>query len=338
MSDETALEELLSRPTAAAVEAMTSLDGDLMLLGAGGKMGPSLARLARRAIGQAGVRRRVIAVSRFSEAGLEGALESDGIDTISCDLFDSGRLAQLPDVPNIVYMAGQKFGTTGEEARTWAVNAYLPGAVAERFRRSRIVAFSTGNVYPLWPIGGNGPAESDATGPVGEYARSALARERVLEFFSRRNRTPMALLRLNYAIEPRYGVLRDIADQVRARQPVDLAMGKVNLIWQRDANAVALTALAHCVVPPLLLNLTGRPGHEVRWIAMEFGRRFGTEPEFTGTEADTALLSDASRCEAMFGPPETDIAEMIDRVAEWVEQGGRSLGKPTHFEARDGRF
>ena len=338
MSDETALEELLCRPTAAVLETMTALDGDLMLLGAGGKMGPSLARLARRAVGQAGVGRRVIAVSRFSEAGLEGALESDGIETISCDLFDPGRLAQLPDVPNIVYLAGQKFGTTGEEARTWAVNAYLPGAVAERFRRSRIVAFSTGNVYPLWPIGGNGPAEGDATGPIGEYARSALARERVLEFFALRNRTPMAFLRLNYAIEPRYGVLRDIADQVRERRPVDLAMGMVNLIWQRDANAVALRALARCAIPPLVLNVTGRPAHAVRWIAMEFGRRFGAKAEFSGAEADTALLSDASRCEAMFGPPETGIAEMIDRVAEWVEQGGRSLGKPTNFEARDGRF
>jgi nucleoside-diphosphate-sugar epimerase len=338
VSDETALEELLSRPTAAVVEAMTSLDGDLMLLGAGGKMGPSLARLARRASEQAAVRRRVIAVSRFSAAGLEGALESDGIETISCDLFDPGRLAQLPDTPNIIYMAGQKFGTTGEEARTWAINAYLPGAVAERFRRSRIVAFSTGNVYPLWPIGGAGPAESDPAGPIGEYARSALARERVLEFFSLRNRSPMALLRLNYAIEPRYGVLRDIADQVRAGRPVDLAMGKVNLIWQRDANGVALRALAHCAVPPLVLNVTGRPAHAVRWIAMEFGRRFNSQPEFSGTEADTALLSDASRCEAVFGPPETGIAEMIDRVAEWVEQGGRSLGKPTHFEARDGKF
>jgi len=338
VSDETALEELLSRPTAAVVESMGSLVGDLMLLGAGGKMGPSLARLARRASDQAGIRRRVIAVSRFSAAGLEGALEADGIETIPCDLFDPGRLAQLPDAPNVVYMAGQKFGTTGEEARTWAVNAYLPGAVAERFRRSKIVAFSTGNVYPLWPIGGNGPAERDATGPIGEYARSALARERVLEFFALRNRTPMAFLRLNYAIEPRYGVLRDIADQVRAGRPVDLGMGKVNLIWQRDANAVALRALARCAIPPLVLNVTGRPAHAVRWIAMEFGRRFGAKAEFSGAEADTALLSDASRCEAMFGPPETGIAEMIDRVAEWVEQGGRSLGKPTHFEARDGKF
>lgn len=338
MSDETALEELLSRPTAAVVETMASLDGDLMLLGAGGKMGPSLARLARRAFDQAGGRRRVIAVSRFSEAGLEGALEADGIETISCDLFDPGRLARLPEVPNLIYMAGQKFGTTGEAARTWAVNAYLPGAVAERFRQSRIVAFSTGNVYPLWPIGGNGPAETDPTEPIGEYARSALARERVLEFFSRRHGTPMALLRLNYAIEPRYGVLRDIADTVRAGLPVDLAMGRVNVIWQRDANAVALLALRHCAVPPLVLNVTGRPAHAVRWIAQEFGRRFGTEASFAGAEADSALLSDAARAEALFGAPEMGIAEMIDRVAEWVELGGRSLGKPTHFEARDGRF
>lgn len=338
MSDETALDELLSRPTARVVDAMGSLAGDLMLLGAGGKMGPSLARLARRAADQAGSRHRVIAVSRFSEAGTAGALEASGIETISCDLFDPAERAGLPDAPNIIYMAGQKFGTTGEEARTWAVNGYLPGVVAERFPNSRIVAFSTGNVYPLWPIGGNGPAETDSVGPIGEYAQSALARERVLEFFSRMNVTPMVLLRLNYAVEPRYGVLRDIADRVRAGRPVNLAMGKVNLIWQRDANAVALQALAHCAMPPLVLNVTGRPAHLVRWIAGEFGRRWGTEPAFAGAEAESALLSDAARAEALFGAPEVGIAEMIDQVAHWVELGGRSLGKPTHFETRDGKF
>jgi nucleoside-diphosphate-sugar epimerase len=338
VSDETALEEILSRPTVRVVEAMGSLAGDVMLLGAGGKMGPSLARLARRAADQAGRPCRVIAVSRFSEAGLEGALEAEGIETIRCDLFDPVERAGLPDVPNIIYMAGQKFGTTGEEARTWAVNGYLPGVVAERFPNSRIVAFSTGNVYPLWPIGGNGPAESDRVGPIGEYAQSALARERVLEFFSRMHVTPMALLRLNYAVEPRYGVLRDIADKVRAGRAVDLAMGKVNLIWQRDANAIALQALAHCAVPPLVLNVTGRPAHLVRWIAGEFARRWGIEPKFAGAETESALLSDAARAEALFGAPEVGIAEMIDQVAQWVEQGGRSLGKPTHFETRDGKF
>ena len=338
MTQEAALEEALSRPTPAVVEAMAVLPGDIMLLGAGGKMGPSLARLSRRASDQAGIRRRVIAVARFSEAGLAAGLEADGIETIACDLFDRGRLAELPDAPNLVYMAGQKFGTTGEEARTWAVNAVLPGIVAERFPGARIVAFSTGNVYPLWPADSDGPVETDPVGPVGEYAQSALARERVLEFYARRNGTGMALLRLNYAVEPRYGVLRDIADRVRAGAPVSLAMGRVNVIWQRDANAIALRALSHCATPPLVLNVTGRPSYPVRYLATEFGRRWNREPEFEGRSSESALLSNPSHCERLFGPPETGIGEMIDRVAEWVEQGGRALNKPTHFETRDGKF
>ena len=317
---------------------MGVLAGDIMLLGAGGKMGPSLARLARRASDQAGTLRRVIAVARFSEAGLQDRLEANGIETIAADLFDRDQVAALPEVPNLVYLAGQKFGTTGDEARTWAVNAVLPGIVAERFPRARMVAFSTGNVYPHWPADSDGPAETDPVGPVGEYAQSALARERVLEFYSRRNQTRMALLRLNYAIEPRYGVLRDIADRVRAGVPVSLAMGRVNLIWQRDANAIALRALAHSASPPLVLNVTGKPSLTVRSLAEELGRRWGKEPVFEGREGDSALLSNATRCEALFGAPETGIREMIDRVAEWVELGGRSLGKPTHFETRDGKF
>jgi nucleoside-diphosphate-sugar epimerase len=338
MPDEAALLELLSRPTPAVVEAMAALDGDLLILGAGGKMGPSLARLARRGSDEAGGRRRVIAVARFSEPGLAAALREHGVETIPCDLFDRAQLAELPEAPNLVYMVGQKFGTTGEEARTWAINAYLPGAVAERYSGARIAAFSTGNVYPLAPIESDGPVETDPVGPIGEYARSALARERVLEFFSRRNGTPMAILRLNYAIEPRYGVLRDIADRVRAGEPLDLAMGRVNVIWQRDANAIALRALAHCAVPPLVLNLTGRPAVPVRWVAERFGRRWGVDPVFEGVEATTALLSNAARMEALFGKPEVGVEEMISRVAEWVEQDGRSLGKPTHFSEREGRF
>jgi nucleoside-diphosphate-sugar epimerase len=235
-------------------------------------------------------------------------------------------------------MAGQKFGTSDNAPQTWAVNAYLPGVVATRFPSARIVAYSTGNVYPLSDALGEGPVETDPVGPVGEYAQSALARERVLEFFSRTQITRMAILRLNYAIELRYGVLRDLADRIVARHPIDLAMGRVNVIWQRDANAVALRALAHCASPPLVLNLTGRPAYAVRWLAEELGRRLGLEPRFIGRAAATALLSDASRCEALFGPPELEISSMLDLVAEWVAQGGRSLGRPTHYESREGRF
>jgi nucleoside-diphosphate-sugar epimerase len=338
MPSDIALDELLSRPTSAVMEAMRGLCGGLLILGAGGKMGPSLARLAQRASREAGVGRRIVAVARFSDRELEGALNGHGIETIRCDLFDAGQVAALPDLPNVVFMAGQKFGTTADEARTWAVNAFLPGVVATRFPAARIVAFSTGNVYPLSDARGEGPVESDRTGPIGEYAQSALARERVLEFFSRMQKTPMAILRLNYAIEPRYGVLRDIADRVSSGQPIDLAMGRVNLIWQRDANAIALRALQHCAVPPLVLNVTGRPAYPVRWLAVELGRRLGIEPVFRGIEAESALLSDAARSEALFGSPPVGIDAMLDCIADWVAGGGRSLGRPTHYESREGKF
>jgi nucleoside-diphosphate-sugar epimerase len=279
----------------------------------------------------------VLAAARFSDRSLATALAAEDVEVIHCDLFNGRDVAALPDVPNVLYMVGQKFGTTGEADRTWAVNAYLPGVVAARFSGARIVAFSTGNVYPLWPVDSEGPTESDETGPVGDYALSALARERVLEYFSRRHGTPMVLLRLNYAVEPRYGVVRDIADRIRRGDAVDLAMGRVNLIWQRDANAIALECLAHCHSPPLVLNLTG-PAVSVRWIATELARRWGITPLFASTEAKTALLSNAAACAKRFGPPLVAVDEMIDRVAAWVEQGGRSLGKPTHFETRDGAF
>lgn len=335
--DETALESLLSEPAPPVVAAMGSLPGDLLVLGAGGKMGPSLVRLALRASRAAGIARRVIAVSRFGDAQARRQLDADGAETIACDLFDPGALLGLPAAPNVVYMAGQKFGTEQDSPRTWAINAFLPGLVALRFASSRIVAFSTGNVYPLWPLASEGPAEDDPTGPIGEYAQSALARERVLEFSSRRVGTPMTILRLNYAIEPRYGVLRDIADRVKQGRPVEVDMGKVNLIWQGDANGIALRSLAHCTSPPLVLNLTG-PAYRVRWLAAEFGRRFGIEPRIAGLERETALLSNSARMQATFGAPSTGIEAMLDRVAEWVEGGGRSLGKPTHFEERSGKF
>ena len=336
--DEAALEELLSRPSPAVVAGLSRLEGDLAILGAGGKMGPSLARLARRALDEAGNPARVIAVSRFTEPGVPAALAGAGVETIAADLLDPGALEKLPSCPNLILMAGQKFGTAQDSARTWATNALLPGLVGYRFRKSRIAAFSTGNVYPLWPAGTPGPSETDPTGPVGEYAWSALARERVLEFSSRRYGTPLAILRLNYAIEPRYGVLRDLADRVVQGLPVDVSMGKVNVIWQRDASEVALCSLGRAAVPPLVVNLTGRAAHPVRWLAGELGRRLGREPVFQGEEQYTALLSDAGRMAELFGEPETSIETMLDRVAEWVQAGGRSLGKPTHFEERSGAF
>jgi len=317
---------------------MGALTGDLLVLGVSGKMGPSLARLAQRASAESGVARRIIGVARFSAPGVREALERSGIETVAADLLDRDALAGLPDVPNIVYMAGQKFGTSGDQPRTWATNVLAASLAAERFTGSRIVAFSTGNVYPLTPVASGGPREADPVGPVGEYAQSALGRERVLEFWSRRHGTRVAILRLNYAIEPRYGVLRDLADQVLRGEPIDLAMGHVNVIWQRDANAIALRALAHAASPPLVLNVTGPAAVAIRDLAARFGKSLGVAPRLAGAERDTALLSNAARCAELFGPPPTSLDAMVASVADWVRQGGAGLGKPTRFEEREGRF
>jgi nucleoside-diphosphate-sugar epimerase len=332
------LEERLSRPSAADVEFMRELEGDLLILGVAGKMGPSLARRARRAADEAGVRKRIVGVARFSNPRVREELESAGVETICADLLDEEQLQALPELPNVIYMAARKFGTTGNEYLTWALNTYLPGRVAERFRRSRIVAFSSGNVYPLVPIAHGGPTEATPPDPVGEYAQSVLGRERMFEYFSARYGTPVTLLRLNYAIDLRYGVLVDIALKVYQRQPVNLAMGQVNVIWQGDANSVALRAFRLCQSPPAVLNVTGPETVSVRSLAWKFARRFGVEPIFEGTEAPTALLSDASLCHRLFGYPEVTLEQMIEWVAEWIRAGGVLWNKPTHFEVRDGRF
>lgn len=335
---EAELDERLSRPTETDVAELTGLDGDLLVLGAGGKMGPSLARLARRAAKDAGLPRRIIAASRFTTPGLQKALTVDGIETVACDLLEPGELERLPDVPNVVFMAGQKFGTSADPAATWTLNALLPGLVARRFAGSRLVVFSTGNVYPLTAVDTRGPTETDPVQPVGEYAQSALARERIVTFLATRHESPAAILRLNYAVELRYGVLRDLADRVWRREPVDLSMGYVNVIWQRDANAVALRSLSLCSVPPTVLNVTGTEKLAVRVLATRLGQRLGVVPRFAGEEAPTALLSDASRCGDLFGPPTVDIDTLIHWVADWVQRGGSTLGKLTHFEEREGVF
>jgi nucleoside-diphosphate-sugar epimerase len=335
---EAELEERLSRPSAADVEFMRELEGDLLILGVAGKMGPSLARRARRAADEAGVRKRIVGVARFSNPRVREELEAAGVETICADLLDEEQLQALPELPNVIYMAARKFGTTGNEYLTWALNTYLPGRVAERFRRSRIVAFSSGNVYPLVPIAHGGPTEATPPDPVGEYAQSVLGRERMFEYFSARYGTPVTLLRLNYAIDLRYGVLVDIALKVYQRQPVNLAMGQVNVIWQGDANSVALRAFRLCQSPPAVLNVTGPETVSVRSLAWKFARRFGVEPIFEGTEAPTALLSDASLCHRLFGYPEVTLEQMIEWVAEWIRAGGVLWNKPTHFEVRDGRF
>lgn len=335
---EAELDERLSRPTARDVRVMEELTGDLLVLGAGGKMGPSLVRLAHRASQQAGSQRRVIAVSRFRTPGLAVALAADGIETVSCDLLEPGVVRDLPEAPHVVFMAGQKFGTSQDPTATWALNAFLPGLVARRYRTSNLIVFSTGNVYPLTPVDGSGSVESDTFEPIGEYAQSAVARERIVTWCSTHYGTPTAMLRLNYAVELRYGVLRDLADQVSRGQPVNLTTGHVNVIWQRDANAVALEALLQCAVPPAVFNVTGPTVLSVRDLARRLAERLGVEARFVGQEAPSSLLSDAARSAQVFGSPTLELDTLLDWVAEWVRLGGRSFDAPTHFEERGGRF
>ncbi len=332
---EAELDERLSRPTDGVREVLRRLPGDLLVLGAGGKMGPSLATMARRALDH---RHRVYAVSRFSDPAARSRLDAAGITTLVADLMDPAAVARLPDAPHLIFMAGQKFGTEAAPHTTWAMNAIVPTLIAQRYRGVRSVVFSTGNVYPLTPADSGGPEEHHAVGPVGEYAMSCLARERIFEHASATTGTPVCIVRLNYAIDLRYGVLVDIARRVRAGEAVPLAMGHVNVIWQGDANAHALECLALAASPATVLNVTGAETLGVRWLAERFGERFGRAPRFEGTEGSDALLSNAARSVARFGPPTVGVESMLAWVAEWLEQGGPLLARPTHFEERSGRF
>lgn len=328
------LEKALSNPYPEDVDFGTKLQGDILVLGAGGKMGPTLVlRILQATKGL-----KVYAVSRFSDPLQEAKLKKFGATTIVGDLLNEETLNRLPDCPNVIYMAGMKFGATGQEDLMWAVNCYLPGRIVERFKSSRIVAFSTGNVYSLVPASSGGSKETDAPGPVGEYAQSCLGRERVLQDFSNRWATPICILRLNYAVEPRYGVLLDIAKRVYCGQSVPLEMGYVNVIWQGDANSVVFRALSLCSSPAEILNLTGEKVFSVRFLAEQFAQRFGCEAIFKGRESETALLNDASRCHELFGIPRKSIDAIIELTADWVQRKNPTLNKPTKFEVRDGKF
>jgi nucleoside-diphosphate-sugar epimerase len=334
ISDIAALDELLCRPSQALIDDLRKVDGDIMILGVAGKMGPTLAGLAKAALPD----RRVIGVARFSDASVKGWLQARGIETINCDLFDEASIKALPMIANIVFMAGRKFGAEGDLSLTWAMNAHVPALVAQAFAGSRIVAFSTGCVYPFVPVNENGANEALPPNPPGEYAQSCVGRERMFEYFSRKFATPGRLFRLNYAIDMRYGVLHDIATKIFQGKPIDVSLGHVNFIWQGDASAQALRCLAHCDTPTSPINVSGHEILSVRDLAAKLGALLGRDPIIVGTEEPTAWLTDTSQAVELFGLPVVDTRQLIAWTADWVARLMPSLGKPTKYEVRSGRY
>ena len=333
--DVAALEDFMTAPGPALAADFARLDGDLMVLGVGGKMGPTLARMAKRAAPG----KRVVGVARFSEKGLKDKLEGSGVECIPCDLLDRAALEGLPKLKNVVFMAGHKFGAAGNPSLTWAMNTGVPLMVAEAFRESRIVAFSTICVYPYADVNGPGASETTpAEPPPGNYANSCVGREQMFVYGSHKWGTPGRLVRLSYAIDMRYGVLYDVASSVLAGRALDVTMGYVNVIWQGDANEQALRLLAHCTSPTSPINITGPRKTSVRWLAGEFGKRMGRTPKLTGEEAATAWIVDTTASQKLLGAPRVPLEKMIDWVADWVARGGPSLGKDTHFGTRDGKY
>jgi len=328
----------LLEPSADLIEDIATIDGDIIVLGIGGKMGPGLARVAKQAIDKAGINKKIIGVARFSEPGLQEQLNSEGIETISADLLNEDDLQALPQEKNVLYLAGTKFGTTGKESLTWAMNSYLPGRVAQKFKNSRIVVFSTGNVYPLVPVVSGGATEDLPPEPIGEYAQSCLGRERIFQYFSLKNNTPVLIYRLNYANDVTYGVLHEIAKSVKENQPVDLSMGTASVIWQGDANEIAIRCLKHCSVPAKILNVTGPETVSLRWLAEQFGKMLGVTPEFINEERSTSFLSNAAESFRLFGYPKVTLKQMMEVILGWLNEGGKTINKPTHFSERKGKY
>jgi len=334
ISDEKTLEDVLSEPTEATCQTLDALTGDVVVLGAGGKMGPTLAMMLKKAAPS----KRITAVSRFSDREVRTRLENNGVETLALDLLDEPAYDQLPEVPNVFFLAGMKFGATGKQPLTWAMNVHLPSLVVRHYRDARIVALSTGNVYPFTGIDRGGSREADTPAPVGEYAQSCLGRERMFQYFSEIHGTAVTLIRLNYANEPRYGIIVDLTQKILSDTPIDVTMGYVNLIWQGDANDYIIRALAIAASPPAILNVTGPETLRVRDLAQRIAQRLGKEPTFICEEAETALLSDSSFCVETFGDPPTSLDKMIEHIVDWVSQGRKTLSKPTKYNVRDGKF
>lgn len=338
VGNESELDELLSCPTPRLVEFIKAIASPLVILGASGKMGPSLALLARRAADAARHSLEIVGVSRFNDSAARRWLEERGVKTIACDLLDRSDVARLPETKNALYLAGLKFGTAQNPSTTWALNALAPAHICERYAGSRIAVLSTGNVYPFSDVARGGAVETDALTPLGEYPNAAVARERIFEFHSQRNGTPVALLRLFYAVELRYGVLVDIARKVFRGEPISLATGAFNCIWQRDANEMALRALALANSPPAIFNLCRPEIFSVREVAVRFGELLGRSPAFSGAETRTAIIANPAKLCNALGQPAVSLEMMLRLIAHWVSANGRNLGKPTHFETRDGVY
>ena len=338
IDDESQLESYITTPSAELIEFAGNLSGPVVVLGAGGKMGPTLAVRLQRAFQQAGSDAFTVAASRFSDAAARGWLEQRGVRTIAADALHPESFLELPDSDNIIYLIGTKFGTSGNPSRTWAINTIAPASAMRRYPSSRLVALSTGNVYPFSPVTAGGSVETDPLEPIGEYAYAAVGRERIFDFYSREQQTSIAMIRLNYATDLRYGVLTDLATKVATGQPIDLTQGYFNCIWQGDANDLGIRSLALAESPPNPINLTSVETFSVREIAQTFAGRMGCTVRFTGSESETALLSNASKCFRSLGDPATPMDRVIRWTADWVQQGNRLLGKPTHFEVRDGAF
>lgn len=332
--DENGLEDILSEPTEATKKVVAGLTGDIVVLGAGGKMGPTLAMMLRKASPD----KRIFAVSRFSDNSVRSRIEQAQIETVEADLLDESDYRKLPDVENVFFLAGMKFGSTGNQPLTWAMNSFVPALVARHYKDSRIVAYSTGNVYPLVKTTSGGATEETLPEPIGEYAQSCLARERMFEYFSQIHKTPVTIIRLNYANEPRYGIIVDLASKILNDEPIDLTMGTVNLIWQRDANDYIIQAITLAKSPPAVLNVTGAETIPIRTLAEQIGKVLDKKPKYVSQEAPSALLSDASYCLNTFGPPQMTLEKMVDIITRWVAAGKKTLNKPTKYEIRNGKF